>query len=283
MPFITVNADGYSIDDSDLDEKPLIQGFLTLEEKHGFDSAEICCGMNSGPDFGYFELAERFWNASLCIYFAGVTNRFMGNGIGYSETWLFNARHSIELFLKGFLLHAAWFNELQENPQSSGEKSQFSHLKKLFNSPHNLHGLYEEYKKRIKAVIDNWKIESTMPAPLLRDVVLSPESEVILTELDDADKSSFRFRYPSLKQGEIDYLQKIEWNHDENKLFTNTGIPKEAGYFFDHIQVINSLHAIVKEMKSLRDCYIGYSEYHQEFLYEYLDDYFYQFNNEGDY
>ncbi len=133
MAFIEINDNKFSIDDSDSDEKPIIDAFMALVNNNGFNEDNVSCGVTPGPDFGYFTLASRFWRASLCIYFSGTTQCFWESGAGYPEPWLFNARHSIELHLKGFVLYAFWFKELQENLLSTSSKLEFEKLQKQFD------------------------------------------------------------------------------------------------------------------------------------------------------
>jgi hypothetical protein len=86
--------------------------------------------------------------------------------------------------------------------------------------------------------------------------MLSSEGEELLKEIDEADKTSFRFRYPSLKKNQGEHLQELNWQHDESQLLLHTGLPKEAGYFFDHLAVINSLHKLRQEMREI-ESYLG--------------------------
>src|SRR4030042_6321527 len=99
MTFIEKNETGFKIDTSAWDEERIIEGFDALFKKSGFgfDPLHVSCGVNASPDFGYFDLGDRFWRASLCIYFSGAGGCFLERGAGYPEPWLFNARHSIEL------------------------------------------------------------------------------------------------------------------------------------------------------------------------------------------
>lgn len=273
MPFIEIKKDGtIFVDDSDVSEKYIIDSFMSLAESRGFDHLRISSGVEPSPDFGYFALADRFWRASLCIYFSGITNCFWERGIGYSEPWLFNARHAIELYIKGFLLNTVWFEDIQNNPLSPVRQS-YHNFKEIFKDtkPHQLFDLYnKEYRARIEKVINNWNTTAIPETLELSSLLLSQESQEILKELDEADNSSFRFRYPSLKQDKIDYVQKSGWNHDDEKLLPKTGLPKESSYFFDHIKVINSLHKLITEMKSIHDNFIYYNDFRDEQLSDYL-------------
>ena len=279
MTFIERTKEGLNIDDSDIQIKPIIEAFGTLVEKNGFDKGMVACGVMPSPDFGYFELADRFWRASLCIYSFGATNCFWERGAGYAEPWLFNVRHSVELYIKGFLLNVIWFEELQSNPHLSVRKEEFTNLRKELGKPHNLFDLYNDYVKRIKKVIKDWNTDEIPEVPEIDDFVLRPALKEMLKELDETDKTSFRFRYPSLKQGDSDSIQKIDWQIDTSKVFPETGLPKEAGYFFDHLSVINHLYELVVELKVIQTYFKGYSEY-QAVMNDYWNEYLRQFDND---
>ena len=125
MTFIEITNKRMSIDDSDSHIQPIVEAFETLIQKNGFDHWSVACGVLPSPDFGYFELADRFWRASLCIYSFGTTYCFVERGVGFAEPWLFNARHAVELYIKGILLNTIWLEELQSNPHLSVEKERF--------------------------------------------------------------------------------------------------------------------------------------------------------------
>lgn len=257
MSFIEINNDGLNIDDSDLDCKRIVEAFLSGEEKT-FDHLPIACGVSPSPDFGYFELADRFWRTSLCIYFSGVTGCFIERGRGYSEPWLFNSRHSIELYIKGFFLNTIWLEELQQNPHLSIKKEEFQHLLKDMGTPHKLLSLYnEKYLRKLQNVISNWNTNELPEKPDINFLILKNEELEILKELDEVDQTSFRFRYPSLNQGGIDTLQKIDWKHDNTKLYPISGLPKEAGYFFDHVKVMNNLDKLIRGLKTIEVYFEG--------------------------
>lgn len=276
MKFIEIKKDNISIDDSDLETKPIIEAFGVLIEKKGFDNLPVACGVMPNPDFGYFELAGRFWRASLCIYSFGATNCFWETGVGYAEPWLFNVRHAIELYVKGFLLSAIWLEELQRNSHLPIEKDVFENLMQALGSKdkkqHALIDLYNSYLTQITNVIQNWDIEKIPDIPEVNLLILKPEEIEMLKELDEADKTSFRFRYPSLKQGKTDTLQKIDWQHDPSMILPKTGLPKESGYFFDHVNVMNNLHKLVGEIKEIENYFAGISEY-QNVMNEHWNDY----------
>ncbi|KHE92623.1 MAG: hypothetical protein SCABRO_01620 [Candidatus Scalindua brodae] len=167
MAFIEINNDKVSIDDSDWEEKHLIDAFMTLIKNNGFDEENVSCGVTPCPDFGYFTLASRFWRASLSIYFSGTTQCFWESGAGYPEPWLFNARHSIELHLKGFVLYVFWFEELQANLLSTSMKLKFQKLKKQFAEPHSIYKRYNDYQKRIENLLKSWNTEKLSDPPKL--------------------------------------------------------------------------------------------------------------------
>ena len=267
MTFIEKNETGFKVHTSSWDEERIIEGFEALLKKRGFgfDTRNVSCGVNATPDFGYFELGDRFWRASLCIYFSGASGCFWESGAGYPEPWLFNTRHSIELYLKGFLLFAAWFRDLQDDFLSSGHRRHFYNLKSYINKPHNLYELYKDYKQRLEDVIAGWNIEEVPDHPKLDKMLLTTEGEEILKEFDEADRTSFRFRYPSLKIADRDRLQELGWRYDNSQLLPKTGLPTEAGFFFDHVKVINSFHKLRQEMKTIESYLNGCWDYIGEF------------------
>ena len=268
MTFIEKKETGFKVGTSAGDEDRIIEGFEALFKKEGFgfDALNVSCGVNASPDFGYFELGDRFWRASLCIYFSGASGCFLERGSGYPEPWLFNTRHSIELYLKGFLLFAAWFRELQDNFLSSGHRRHCCNLKSYINKPHNLYELYKDYQHRIVDVIARWNIIEEVPYhPELDKMLLSTEGEEILKEIDEADRTSFRFRYPSFKTADSDRLQELGWRYDNTQLLPKTGLPTEAGVFFDHVKVINSIHKLMQEVKVIESYLNGCWDYIGEF------------------
>ncbi|NTU44125.1 MAG: hypothetical protein HGA99_01185 [Chlorobiaceae bacterium] len=271
MSFIEIKEDGIYIDDEDIYEKYIIDSFVSLAGKKGFDCQVISSGVEPSPDFGYFALADRFWRASLCIYFSGTTNCFWESGTGYSEPWLFNARHAVELYIKGFLLNTVWLDKLQQNPFTTVRQTSLK-LKEVFNSiePHRLFSLYTEYHNRIECIIGNWNTEIISETLEISNLVLNQNAQEVLRELDEVDRTSFRFRYPSFKQERLDYVQKAGWNHDKDKLLPKTGLPIESSYFFDHIKVINSLHELVKDMKSIQEIFAYFNNFQDEQLSDYL-------------
>jgi hypothetical protein len=259
MSFIEFNDRNLIIDDNDSDVKRIVEAFLSGNEKN-FDHLPIACGVSPSPDFGYFELADRFWRASLCIYFSGATDCFIERGAGYSEPWLFISRHSIELYIKGFVLNTIWLEELQQNPHLPINKEVFVNLHNELGKPHKLLSLYnEKYLSRIQNVIFNWNTDELPEKPDINFLVLKTEELEILKEFDEADELSFRFRYPSLNQSGIHTIQKIGWKHDTSKLYPISGLPKEAGYFFDHVKVMNNLYKLIMEIKAIELYYKGIS------------------------
>lgn len=270
MAFIEIKDGKFFVDDSEIGEKQLIKRFSTMVEKWGFDKLEVSTGVVPCPDFGYFQLADRFWRASLCIYFSGITGCFWERGAGYVEPWLFNAHHSIELYLKGFLLYAIWLEELKDNYLSQGSRTQILNL----NKEHGLADIYKEYDDKLKNLISSWDKKNLLQLPKHEKISLTTESKEILKEIDEAGKKSIRFRYPSLIVGKtkaangkvisIDCLQELDWKRDDTQLLPLTGLPKKAGYFFDHLKVINSFHPLIKEIKSIESYLDGYWDYISE-------------------
>ena len=267
MTFIEKNETGFKVVTSAWDEERIIEGFEALFEKRGFgfDTRNVSCGVNASPDFGYFELGDRFWRASLCIYFSGASGCFWERGAGYPEPWLFNTRHSIELYLKGFLLFAAWFRELQDDFLSSGHRRRLDSLRGYFDKPHNLYDLYKDYQHRLEDVIARWNTKELSDRPELDKMLLSTDGEDILKEIDEADRTSFRFRYPSLKAADKEHLQELGWRYDSSQLLPKTGLPTEAGLFFDHVKVMNSIHKLKQEMKAIESYLDGCWDYLGEF------------------
>lgn len=256
MAFITITDNGLDINDSDWREQTLIEGFQTLIKTRGFNDERLSCGVSPSPDFGYFQLADRFWRGSLAIYFSGVTRCFWERGAGYPEPWLFNARHSVELYLKGFLLYSVWFQELHSDILATGNRIHFSDLKEYIKKPHYLCELYNNYQNRLKDITNQWNTKELSECPDMNEMTLSTAAENILKEIDEADKTSFRFRYPSIKRNQKDHLQELNWQYDDSQLLPKTGLPKDAGFFFDHLTVINSLHKLLQEIKAI-ESYLG--------------------------
>jgi len=279
MAFITMHENGdMTIDDSHFDTKSIAEAFATLIEKKGFDFGPLACGMPPSPDFGYFELANRFWRASLCIYACGVTNCFWERGVGYAEPWLFNARHAVELYVKGFLLSTIWLEKMQTDPHISVEIAEILNLRHELGGPHKIGDLYSNYEQRIKNVVSTWNYTDIPEKPELNYLVLSSTATDMLKELDQSDETSFRFRYPSLKTGNVDSLQELHWHHYPSKLFSKTGLPKEAGYFFNHVAVINNLHELITALQEIEGYFRAIqqqqdlnNDYWHEFLAEYGD------------
>ncbi len=63
-----------------LNEEPLIEKLWTLFKQHGYDIDSASTGVHPCPDFGYFELSDRYWRGALCIYFAGFCKAFIEAG-----------------------------------------------------------------------------------------------------------------------------------------------------------------------------------------------------------
>jgi hypothetical protein len=198
MSLINKTNNGYEFNESDASEKYIIEKFEVMFREYGFDSLMVTCGVSPTPDFGYFELADRFWRSSLCIYMAGGARCFWESGIGYSEPWLFNARHSFELSFKGLLLFTIWHEEVENDSLKSGHKNRMQDLRGYFQNPHSLLDIYLTYKTKIDNVIKCWNRSICEEVPQMDSMLLSNDCEEILKELDESDNKSFRFRYPSL-------------------------------------------------------------------------------------
>lgn len=250
-----------------LHEKHLVEKLWPLLEKQGYDLDPVSTGVFPCPDFGYFELAGRYWRASLCIYFAGISKAFIEAGAGFLEPWLYNSRHAIELYIKGLLLYVVWYQELHDNPLQSGYKQQVEKIQKA----HNAFDLYREYKDKLKLVLSGWTPDKLCESPELDKLTLTERGEDILSELFEADPKSFRFRYPSLKKKSCQIIQEISWEWNEKKLFPVTGLPKEAGVAFTHVKVINSLHELFKTLSDIgdyHDAFYAHLKEVQGFTYE---------------
>jgi hypothetical protein len=237
-----------------LDEKHLVEKLWHLLEKQGYDLGPVSTGVFPCPDFGYFELAGRYWRASLCIYFAGLSEAFIEAGAGFLEPWLYNSRHAIELYIKGLLLYVAWYQELHEDSLKSGYKKQVIKIQ----HDHNAFDLYKEYKNQLEAVLSSWTSDKLCEPPELDKLILTERGEDILSEIFEADPTSFRFRYPSLVHGHgkkksFQTIQQMSWERNEEKLLPVTGLPKEAGVAFTHVKVINSMHELFRILSDIGD------------------------------
>lgn len=251
------------LDDSNLglNEGPLIEKLWTLFQAHGFDLDSASTGVHPCPDFGYFALADRYWRGALCIYFAGFCKAFIEAGAGFLEPWLFNSRHAIELYLKGCIMYATWYEELLKDPLEKGCKAQMESIE----NDHNLIRLYRKYDEKMDAAMQCWDIEEVGDIPDLEDLLLSGRGKDILKEISEADPSGFRFRYPSLKHAPKDHrLQEMTWHWDEEGLFPITGLPKQSGIAFTHVKVVNAFHDLVRELSVIHD--------NHDAFYSYLDD-----------
>ncbi len=129
-------------------------------------------------------------------------------------------------------------------------------MRSKFIQPHTIYELYKDYKNRLRTIIEKWNTENICDPPDIGKMILSEEVEELLKEIDEVDKTSFRFRYPSLKIDTSDHLQELNWRYDNSKLLPKTGLPQESGYFFDHIKVINRLHQLMQEIRSI-ESYLG--------------------------
>lgn len=245
-------------------EGTLIEKLSTLLEVHGCDMDASTTGVFESPDLGYFALADRFWRASLCIYFAGFCKAFMEAGAGFLEPWIFNVRHSIELYLKGCILFTEWYNELREDIGTSGRKTMVDKIE----NKHGLMDLYDIYRREITEVVGNWPLDEDY-TPEMEKLVLSEYGEKILQEISDADSSGFRFRYPSLMEKTPDgnkshKLQEFAMTWDDKQLFPITNLPKKSGVGFRHVKMMNAFHDLFIEMKNIEN-------YHDA-IYTYIDE-----------
>ena len=252
MAFVNITSDGVSFESQEWDEELLIQAMNALPKRRGgFDWKDVTCGVHPNPDFGCFELASRYWRASVCIYLFGTSGYFWEAGAGWVEPWLFTARHSFELYLKGCILYCVWYDELHEEYLSRGDKKKVERLKDQFRTFHSLYELYCDYEKRAHELDAKWDETIVGQAPTLEKMLLTDESKEVLREIDLADDRSFRFRYPSLGDKAIHELQECGWGRDPDQLLKLSGLPKNAGHAIDPIQVINSLHRLRTELSRI--------------------------------
>lgn len=273
MALFIKTSDGYKINEACIEEEYIIDKFTSSAQEYGFDDRLITFGVSPSPDFGYFELANRYWRSSLCIYLSGCVGCFLESGIGFTESWLFNARHSFELTLKGFLLFSVWLEGVNQDLELSAHVSSMEGLRKHFTSLHLLSHIYADYEKKIESVIQNWNSEISEEPPSLDESLLNKDEKIILDELDGVDSNSFTFRYPSLKRGPEDVIQRSDWKHDETQLFPTTGLPKESGYFFDHIKAVNALHDFNMRLTNIKNYLSGIGGYIgdiQDFIQDYI-------------
>ena len=271
MAFIHKTADGLTFNTSCLDEARIIEKFNLNANEHGFDQLPITYGVNPSSDFGYFKLAENYWRTSLCIYMAGSSGCFMENGIGFTEPWLFNTRHSLELTVKGILLFSVWLQKVNMDLEESGYITSVKRLRDHFPKVHSLSDIYSEYKRNIQAVVTNWNTDISSDVPPVDKLLISNRAEDILNELNQIDPGSFTFRYPSLRHQEEDKIQQLGWRHDQSKLAPISGLPMESGYFFDHIKSINALHDLNSEFSEVKNFLGGigcYIDDIQQFIWE---------------
>lgn len=263
MALFTHDDRSLKLDDSNLGlyEEHLIEKLWSLFKQHGYDLDSASTGVHPCPDFGYFELSDRYWRGALCIYFAGFCKAFVEAGAGFLEPWLFNSRHAIELSLKGCLLYATWYEELLEDSLASGYKATLEQIE----NDHNLQRLYSIYDEKINGVMQCWDTDEIGDIPELEKLILSERGQKILEEISEADPSSLRFRYPSLKHAHRDQrLQKMSWQWDESGLFPVTGLPKRSGIAFTHVKVMNALHDLTRELYDIQD--------HHDAFYAYVDE-----------
>lgn len=261
------------------DDEYILEKLWPLVDKNGLDLDVISSGVSRGADFGNFELADRFWRASLCIFMAGITHCFWERGAGFTEPWLFNARHSAELYIKGFIHCTQWLQRLSEDSKASS----FSNRDRPVYG-HKLYPLYRSYVQQIDSLFSQTSRRGWLAEVKAEELLIEPEYESLLEELDSSDPSGFRYRYPSLaakdvgslhppqKESPEHSLQEIGWEWNSGKLLPKTGLPVVAGCFFDPTRAINSVHDLVHRLRSLATLFSGLEEYvyhNQELQREY--------------
>lgn len=247
------------------EDKFIIDKLWTLVSTHGIDFDSVSTGVMPSPDCGYFDLAHRFWHSSLCIYFAGMCKCFGAGGVGFVEPWLFNVRHSFELYIKGFLMCLVWYDELKENLLETGRKEQT----KLISNLHNLEELYKKYEHSLQKTINLWDVQQLGEKPDINLLKLSSQSAEALNELSQMDSTGFKFRYPTLRSPGQDkpcshHIQPLSWEWNEGKLFPITGLPKSSGVFFQHIKSMNAIYGLMAEL-------INIAQYHDA-IYDYISE-----------
>lgn len=261
MALFVKTPDGYEIDESCWEERYIVERLKSSVQEYGFDDRVITLGVSPSPDFGYFDLASRYWRSSLCVYFSGCIGCFWESGIGFTEPWLFSARHSFELTLKGFVLLSAWLDGVNRDLGLPACYSSMRGLRSHFTNLHSLSQIYADYEKKIRSVIEGWNKEIAEEPPSLDELLLNTDDKNVLDELDASDLNSFTFRYPSLKKGSEDVIQKSDWKHDKAELYPISGLPKQSGYFFDHIKAVNSLHDFNMRLTAIKNSLIGIGAY----------------------
>ena len=229
----------------DRDSQQIFATMSNLFLEDSFHNPMIVYGLSRNPDFGYFELGKRYWASSVCIYSIGAADGFSGNGIGYTEPWLFLARHTMELCLKSMNLYLIWLDALQLNRYQNVAVDISELLKQFYGGCHNLLYLYTKYKEK------SWELSQLRPVPNfvgsgLSNMVLSTENEQILNGVHEIDPNSFRFRYPTERASSgVDKFQEVGWRHDQD-IDANTNIAKTSGTFFNHLDVFEKLTNLYK-------------------------------------
>jgi hypothetical protein len=224
----------------DLDSQRIFATLRDLFDEDTFRNPIIVYGLTSSPDFGYFELGKRYWASSVCIYLVGAVDGFHGDGVGYTEPWLFLARHALELCLKSMSLYLIWLDALQQDRYRKFAVDINELLKQFNGDQHDLFSLYNNYKTK------NQEISQRSPVPHfvyegIGAMLLSKENEEILTGLSEIDKKSFRFRYPTAKDSTgKEKFQEIGWSHNQD-IDIKTQIAKSSGVFFNHLDVFEKL------------------------------------------
>lgn len=254
-----------SVDESKLGpyEKVLLKKLWAIVEKHGLDFDSVSTGLIAGPDFGYFDLARRYWLSSLCIYISGFCKAFGPGGEGFIEPWLFNVRHAIELYLKGFIMYTEWYHDVCQ-----GQTSSWLDLsREQVPSGHTLISLYDKYVSKHGSIYQKSREEHlTLSLPGADELILSEKGVAILTEISAVDEKSFRFRYPSIKNEDNRQheLQERGWQWNEDMLLPLTGLPRAAGIPFTHLNTINAIHDLMGELFKIANIHDSVLTYYDE-------------------
>ena len=119
---------------------------------------------------------------------------------------------------------------------------------------HYISDLYAKYEEMIRTIMESWDSDRLGRFPEIGELILSERGKDILVEFAETDPLSFRFRYPTTKNEFCNQhrLQKISWQWDESELFPVTGLPRRAGFIFDHLKVLNTLHDLVREFLDIQ-------------------------------
>jgi hypothetical protein len=224
----------------DGDSKRIFYTMSDLFAEDTFFNPIIVYGLTRNPDFGYFELGKRYWASSVCIYIVGAADGFSGDGVGYTEPWLFLARHAMELLLKSMNLYLIWLDALRQDRYQNFAVD-ISELLKQFNGRrHDLKDLYGMYTEKNREICQLYPVPDFVESGL-NEMLLSTETEQILNGFHEIDSSSFRFRYPTEKISTgIEKFQEIGWSHAQD-IETYTKIAMKSGTYFNHLDAFEKL------------------------------------------